>query len=148
MSSKWIFHCYHINLICSLKYSGMACDIWEFLYWATQLSNQQISSATFWWSTVTLFRICIKALAMSFPTCTWSKLHNNLALKMPLLLDYREWAFFCRRIIQYRLSVELSHFQGQIRPINSSHWCSLYFFLLALQASLLCVDHEGSFLQC
>ena len=46
----------------------MACDIWEFLFWGTLLSDQQISSVTFGWSAATLFRICIKALAMSFPT--------------------------------------------------------------------------------
>ena len=83
-------------------------------------------------------------------TCTRSKLHNNPALKISLSLDYRTWAFFCRRMIQYWLTVELSYFQGQIWPINSSHWCSIYLFsfVLALQTSLLCADHEGPFLQC
>ena len=55
-------------LLCLLRYSRMACDIWEFLFWGILLSDQQISSVTFGWSAATLFRICIKALAMSFPT--------------------------------------------------------------------------------
>ena len=55
-------------LLCLLRYSRMACDIWEFVIWGTQLSDQQISSVTFGWSAATLSRICIKALAMSFPT--------------------------------------------------------------------------------
>ena len=133
-------------LLCLLKYLKMACDIWEFLFWETQLSDQQSSSVTFGWSAAILFRICIKALAMSFParpyihsvqiTWTLSKLHNNLALKMSLPLDYRVWAFFCRRVIQYRLLVELSHFQGQILPINSSRWWSIYLFFSSCIASI------------
>ena len=81
-------------LLCLLRYSKMAWDIWEFLFWGTLLSDQQISSVTFGWSAGTLFRICIKALAMSFPNrpdmhSVQIAQYNSLALKMLLPLDYR-----------------------------------------------------------
>ena len=57
---------------------------------------------------------------------------------MSLPLDYRVWAFFCIRMIQYWLSVELSHFQGQIWAINSSHWWLIYLFFSFSHCQLLC----------